>query len=584
MLRRLTHFLGGLVAVFLFSASASAVTYDGVVCVYNGGYNVTYSQHVLWTSPSGTQDWIVPRGRTPESLFGAGYTVVSYQYSDQYQCGLRGEAIASNGNSFSFSAAAYRLSSSAGYGCPEGQEPNTQTLSGCVVPAPPFPSWATVQNGVSSYLKGYSFTGAAQTAGLTAAAAAYDAVKALSGSTPESALLAAKDAGYLASAKYTSDNETNTIMSRAILAGVAGVGILAALPAFLVGGSLAAAASLAVATVAAGGVAVDAYQSTASGSAIPTSASNTPVNVRLSSNSPSLAGVAELKLVEQYFVPSVSLSDLGSAAWEAQSGGGYKSTSTAGTTTLSADGKTVTTQSPGGAQTTIQATTAAVNNAQVPVVVKTVTAPVQTDVGQATASVSTVYDTQGQKLADNVVALTDAQSGGSRVSVTSQNSLSPTSGGTGGSIASQFSASSNLAAGTGASGSGAGSGAGQTCGGEGQPSCTVDLLTPAGAYQVPVADKNNTNESWKALETQGTAKLTEITSGGNQNGLLTWAMIPLPATGSCSDPVMSFAGHTVYLTGFCGRMAMVRMAFEYMLYLTTLFYVFKLASESSTQV
>lgn len=575
MLRRVISLVAGLLAVFI-----SGGAYAQTVCQHGSSYNVDHTKVVFLWSYSGGAFWAYNSPVNPQDWLNTGWTVeTSVVGSDP--CSVSGTQrwTAGDNRVTTFLIDGWTRGGSP---CPAGQIANPS--GGCMAPAPVVPAWSDVQNGVTQYLKGFSFSGAAQSAGLGAGQLAYDAAVA-AGKTAEQALQAGTDAAYLSAVTYTKDNETSSIMSRAILSGVAAAGVVAALPAFLVGGSLAAAASLAVATVAAGGVAIDAIQSTPSGAAVASSASSTPVNVRLSDSSPSLSGVAQLKLVESYFVPDVSLSSLGDAAFVEQSDGTLKSTSAAGVTTLSADKTTVTTQS-GSVTTKVQATTATVNNVPQQVVVKTVTAPVQTDAGQATASVSTVYDKTGSKLTGDVVALTDAVSNGVRSSVTADNSLSTGSGGSGSSIASQF-PSSSIASGTttGAGGSFGGAGASGTfCGGVGQEPCAMDLLTPSAPFQVAQTAKDSNSQFWGSLETSGKDKLTNIATSGDQNGLLTWAMIPLPSTGSCSDPVLSFAGHTIALTGFCDRMAMIRLALEYFLYLTTVFYVFKLASESSTTV
>jgi hypothetical protein len=326
-----------------------------------------------------------------------------------------------------------------------------------------------------------------------------------------------------------------------------------------------------------------------------------PLNVRLTSASPILADVPEVAYnkTTNSFSPSPSPTSSASKAWEPVAGGGFKSsdTSTGTVTQVSADGtKIVSTRDVNGQLSITQLETTRVNtdSGSAPAIIYTRTAPVAVPLGLAEGSVSSVYTPSDNKFSPEVAALTDAKSSsGQRSPITGDTLLNPGSGGNGSSINNQFNGQGN-AAGTGAgkgpstiagAGSGTGSGGGgQECGLAGQPVCMVDIVTPTSPYSIPPAAVTEAQAKIDSLEKSSKDKLTEIQNSGDHGGLLTWAMIPLPVTGSCSDPVMSFSGHVIAIDGFCSKMTLLRSAGEYILYLMTLFYCFKLVSESQRTV
>ena len=591
MLRRITLILSALCAVFFSPVSFAG----GSLCFFSSGASISAALRVF------------PEGRYYSGVPQIVAALVADEYENVTVLSSSNACSAVGSMVYRGSTYSWAIEGNPQPSCPDGQAVGMAYASPvCVTPVCPMgvnadgsckvgKTPAEVAAAAAKSLKGQGFSVSASVAAETAAQNAYSACVAAASPNCETA---ANDAAYMAAVDSEKNSVTNSIMGKAILGGIAAAGIIAALPAFIAAGTVGAAASLAVSFVAASGFAVESYQASSDGSyKQPTSSAAVPLNVRLTGSSPSLAGVPEASYnaTSNTFAPSMSPSADPAKSWQAVEGGGFKSVDsvTGYTTQISADGATVESKKQVSGQwvvSKLEATAVQGDTGQEKAILYTRTGPISTDAGTATASVSSVYTPSTKTFSQEVVAVTDAvTAAGVRTAVTDSTALASSSGGGGASIASQFSGQGN-AAGSGAVGvAGVGNGAsgpagtGMDCGGPGKPACMVDLASGA-SFIVPQSGRDEIKAITDGLSKTGTDGIKAIESSGDQNGLLTWAMLPLPVTTACVDPVFSFSNQSIPFSGFCDKMTLLRAAAEYILYLVTLMYCFKLVTESQKEV
>lgn len=117
-----------------------------------------------------------------------------------------------------------------------------------------------------------------------------------------------------------------------------------------------------------------------------------------------------------------------------------------------------------------------------------------------------------------------------------------------------------------------------TCGGLNQPPCSVSIKEPFSVLPGMSIDPFVGFESAAA----GQKNLIEqIGSGGDVNGLLSWAFLPSVPSYNCSDPSLSTPGHIVSFSGWCEKMGMIRDLLAFAAYILTLYGLFHVVSTSS---
>lgn len=434
---------------------------------------------------------------------------------------------------------------------------------------------------------GYSV--GAQNAGYGAFRDAYVAARE-SGLTIEESVSAGMSSGFGAAVDWTRQYDRDSIMSRAVLTALALTGAVAAAPAFIAGGSLAAATMMALSVLSTAGVAVDAFYT---GSSSYPPSDNPPVlNVRLNDSSPSLASVAEIAYNDNSRTFDV-VPAMNSSSWTTNDNGSMTTVTDVNgensSATINNNRTTVTAVSPspnvpGSVTTVVEAISVQSGSTTLPAISVSRTYPVYTSTGEIYYATRTdIYSPDGTLLNSPVVAVASGNVDLNSPGLT----LGAESGGTGAPIVTQFpvGTTSTTGTGTGSTGGGTGTGAGGNCGnvGAGQPACLVDVSYPNSPYVVDDALKTDINRKADDEYQKYKDAASDISAEplDDEGGLFSWAFLPKPPEGSCVDPVITLPWTQMSLGGFCDRMAMLRAAAEYILALITIFYVFRCLTNSS---